>query len=522
MDNRPLNNNFYENIRKGSTYINKLYGEMTFSDAYGSSLVIVIIISLIVFSIFSYCYFMQKKGEIYADWNNNRCKPQYIPISGFIAAPEDQSISDYTVENFNYCVNSQAIALSGYMLQPVTYLVGSLGTILQVIATSINSIRVMFASMRDNIVNFVKLVMGKILNIIAPLIKILIALMDSLQKTQGIMATGIFTLLAMYDMIKSAIGATLEIMLTLLGYITIAITLLWIIPFWWPAAILATIAWFLAAVTLSIMIAVFVYMFGIRLLKLPKGPKKPKSSCFDKDVQVKMNNGQFKNMKDVQAGDILENGNKVTAKMRLNAAGMRMFRIKNVVVSESHIVKYGDKWLPVINHPEAQEIHEYAEPYLYCVNTNSKEIILNGLLFTDWDEIYDDSLTTIIETIPTNIFEKDKRRQCANIHRYLDVGFDKDIQIDLIDNTNKKIKEVNVGDILLSGAAVYGIVEIETSEMAKMNKLDELSLGNTCDTCDTFTQEKLYHLLTTDNVFSSGGQIILDYNDHIDKITNLK
>jgi hypothetical protein len=92
------------------------------------------------------------------------------------------------------------------------------------------------------------------------------------------------------------------------------------------------------------------------------------------------------------------------------------------------------------------------------------------------------------------------------------------MSIDLIDNTNKKIKEINVGDILLSGETVYGVVEIETSEIAKMNKLDELSLGNTCDTS---MQEKLYHLLTTDNVFSSSGHIIPDYNDHIDKITNL-
>jgi hypothetical protein len=491
---------------------------MTFSDAYGSSLVIVIIISLIVFSVFSYCYFMQKKGEIYADWNNNRCKPQYIPISGFIAAPEGQSIADYTVENFNYCVNSEAIALSGYMLQPVTYIIGSLGKILQIIASSINSIRVMFASMRDNLVNFVKLVMGKVLNIIAPLIKILIALMDSLQKTQGIMATGIFTLLAMYDAIKSAIGATLEIIITTMIVLAIIITALWFIPFATFLAIPATLAWIATQVILTIVLVAMVLMFGIKLLKLPKGPKKPKSSCFDKDVKVKMDNGQFKNMKDIQPGDILENGNRVTAKMQLNASGIRMFNIRGIIVSESHIVKYGDKWLPVINHPEAQEIRGYSEPYLYCVNTNSKEIIINELLFTDWDEIYDDTITTVLETIPTNIFEKDRRRQCANIHRYLDVGFDKDMSIDLIDNTNKKIKEINVGDILLSGETVYGVVEIETSEMAKMNKLDELSLGNTCD---TLMQERLYHLLTTNNVFSSGGQIIPDYNEHIDKITNI-
>ena len=516
MDNRPLNDNFYENLTKGSMYINKLYGETTFASAYGSSLVIVILVTILVLSVFSYCYFMQQKAEIYADWNNNRCKPQYIPISGFIAAPEGQSISDYTVENFQYCVNSEAITMSGYMLQPVTYLIGSLGTILQVISEAVDNIRQMFNSIRNNISTFVRMVMGKILNFVAPLVKIVIALMDSLNKTQGVMATGVFTLLTMYDMIKSFIGSMLEIMIKLLVILAALITICWLLPLTIPFAISSTVIWFIMSAILSIMIVAYVIIFGIKLLKLPKGPSKSHhSSCFDKDVQIKMDNGEIKNIKDIQVGNILANGNKVTAKMQLNADGMRMFNIRGVVVSESHIVKYGDKWMPVINHPEAQEIHGYSEPYLYCINTNSKEIILNGLLFTDWDEVYDDSLTTIIKTIPTNIFEKDKIQQCANIHRYLDVGFDKDMLIDLIGNTNKKIKEVNVGETLLSGSTVYGIVEIETSELVK-NEKNELSLGI------NLTQEKLYHLLTTDKLFSSGGQIIPDYNDHIDKITTIQ
>jgi hypothetical protein len=134
-------------------------------------------------------------------------------------------------------------------------------------------------------------------------------------------------------------------------------------------------------------------------------------------------------------------------------------------------------------------------------------------LFTDWDEIYNDTLTAVLDAIPTNIFEKDHIKKCANIHRYLDVGFDKDTQIDLVGNTNKKIKDIQIGDILLSGGKVYGIVEIETNEMLKNekkeNEKNELSLGN-----------NLYHLLTTDNIFSSNGQIIPDYNDHIDKLYN--
>ena len=84
MDNRPLSDNFYQNIKPATTYINKLYDKTTFADNYGSSILICILVTLFVLTVFLYCLFMQKKKEIYADWNNNRCKPQYIPIAGFI------------------------------------------------------------------------------------------------------------------------------------------------------------------------------------------------------------------------------------------------------------------------------------------------------------------------------------------------------------------------------------------------------------------------------------------------------
>ena len=108
--------------------------------------------------------------------------------------------------------------------------------------------------------------------------------------------------------------------------------------------------------------------------------------------------------------------------------------------------------------------------------------------------------------------ENNYKERCANIHRYLDVGFDKDTIIDLNGNTNKKIKDIEIGDTLLSGAKVYGIVEIETNELFKY----KLSLGNNA------MEPKLYHLLTDDKIFSSNGQIIPDYNDHIDNLLNNK
>ena len=163
-NNRPLNEELFKNMKDASTYINKIYDKTSFADNYGSSIIIVVVITIFVLSVFSYCLAMQKKQEIYADWNNNRCKPQYIPIAGFIAAPEGQSIGDYTNENFQYCVQSQANSLAGYALQPFVYMLSSLSTIVSFLSNMINAIREMFNKFRNNVAEFVKVVMGKFLH----------------------------------------------------------------------------------------------------------------------------------------------------------------------------------------------------------------------------------------------------------------------------------------------------------------------------------------------------------------------
>ena len=40
--------------------------------------------------------------------------------------------------------------------------------------------------------------------------------------------------------------------------------------------------------------------------------------------------------------DVLKNNNVVTAKMKLNADGVQMYNINNVIVSSSHLIKYNN------------------------------------------------------------------------------------------------------------------------------------------------------------------------------------
>ena len=216
-----------------------------------------------------------------------------------------------------------------------------------------------------------------------------------------------------------------------------------------------------------------------------------------------MNDGQSKKIIDLQVGDMLENAAMITAKFKIDASSQRMFILNNVIVSESHIIKYMDQWIPVRDHPLAKELlkTEYDEPFIYCLNTSTKEIAINGLVLTDWDEIYEDTLTTVINAVPQNIFTKNVKVQKENIHRYLDGGFEGDTNVYLFNGSKKQIKDICIGDKMSTKGIVYGIVEIENNNI----------LGNNA-------KEKLYHLLISNKYFETDGKIIGDYNDKIDSI----
>ena len=72
-----------------------------------------------------------------------------------------------------------------------------------------------------------------------------------------------------------------------------------------------------------------------------------------------------------------------------------------------------------------------------------------------------------------------------------------------------KVEGVNSFVLMVkNGGMVYGLVEIDRSDLDKY-----LYLGNIF-----INTNKLYHILSTNNCFTSNGQIINDYNSIIDTI----
>ena len=470
-------------------YINKIYDGLSYYDLYGGSVINFFLLTMFVFLVWSYCVIMQTKEVIASDWVNQRCKPSNIPFAGLINKPENKTAFEYTGENFQFCLNSILVDITGALVQPITFLINSLQKSFKALGASINAIRNVVNEIRKRIAVFTQEVLGRILNILVPFQKIILAVSDTFAKMQASLTTGLYTVLSSYLTLKALMGSIIEIIISVMLACAIIIAGLFAGFFTAPLAVPLMAVYVVIAVVVTIIIVAMKDILNIQKSSVPK------VRCFDKHTKLAMASGKEKEIQYIDAGDMLKNGIRVTATIRVDAKDLRMFNLNNIIVSESHIVNYENKWLPVREHPNAIEIFNYTEPELYCLNTGTKEIIIKGIKFTDWDEIYGTSLKIITRSI-----SKDgKRIDIENIDDILFEGFDREIEIDLENNRKKKICAIEIGDNLINGGIIYGIVE-----------LYKHNLGD--------NREKMYHLLVSNGKFEIEGNIYMDYNNRIDSI----
>ncbi len=495
--------------------IKKMYDKLNYFDQYGGSLVLFIIITIIVIILIAYFHTMSNLQPIIDDWPNQRCNPLIIPFAGLITHPEGVSATDYTSQNFNYCTQNILSGITGSAVQPLTFVTNVLQAVAVSIQNAIQSIRAMFDKVRTSMQKISEEIMGRLMIIMTPLMQIIISFKDLVSKIQGTMTAGLFTLLGSYYTLKALMGAIAEFIITILIALSILIAVFWIVPFTWGAAITNTVIFIAIAIPLAIILT-----FMMNTLHVNTSYNIPKIKCFDKNTMIKMKDGTFKKIHHIKVGDILFNNNTVTAKIKVTSKNSTMYTLNNTIVSDSHIVKYENKWLPVSQHPKAVKCDFYDEKYLYCLNTSNKIIEINDIIFTDWDEIYDDTLIRVINNDIIPVHDK------TLIHKYLDYGFVSSTKICLENDTYKYIENIKIGSILKNGEKVYGIVEIDGPSLAEQyrynlgeNKYVEgyTTFLNCEKTIIKNKNIKLYNLLTDKGTFKLEDTIIKDYNAAIDR-----
>jgi hypothetical protein len=546
MDNKG-NINEKNNTINGLDNIKKMYNNLTYFDQYGLSVILFIIITLALIIFMASCIALINARQIQQDWTNQRCKPYIIPIAGFINKPPNMSFSEYTSQNFNYCTQNILKNISGFAVEPITFATKNVNNVVNSIKDSINSIRGITDKIRTFFGNISEEIMGRLLNIMIPLQQIIITFKDFIAKIQGTMTAGLFTTLGAYFTLKSLMGVIVKFIVTILIALAAMIAIFWIFPFTWGTAITSTAIFVAISIPFAILLTFMTNVLGVN-----PGVSMPRIKCFDKNTMFTMKDGINKTIRELQVGEKLKDNSLITAKIIVDTKGSKMYNLNGVIVSDTHIVKYNNKWIHVDEHPYSKRIDDYSEPYLYCINTDNKVISLNALIFSDWDEIYDEDLEKIknlkIKNVKYNynigINYDINEVTNLDIHKYLDGGFNENTKIDLKNGIVKKIKHISIGDVLCNGEKVYGIVEIDGQNIIEQaiynlgkNKYIEGGANiNLCDknikltsTLDLYSNNKLkkiknidemdnklYHLLTDKKLFSINGIQFYDYNSCID------
>jgi hypothetical protein len=221
----------------------------------------------------------------------------------------------------------------GNILQPINYNTTSLTNLAENFTEEINSIRKMFSQTRTFMGDIVENVFGVLLNMTIEYQKIFISLKDVMGKTIGIMTTLLFVLDGSFKSIQS----------------------LW------------------------------------------NGPNgeiiKSVGHCFHPNTKIKLLNGNFVNIHQIELGDILENGSKVISTMKLIKNNTDVFYEiydrkykQKIYVTGTHMVRYNTNFIEVNKHPHAVITNNVKCDYLSCLITHDHIIQIGSRIFWDYED----------------------------------------------------------------------------------------------------------------------------------------
>ena len=167
-------------------------------------------------------------------------------------------LADDVDENFVYCIQNSMSSFMGFILQPITFLTSSMTSMLSGFLNEVNMVRAMFDKIRTLVSSIIESVFGIFLNLIIEFQKIIIGIKDLIGKTIGIMVTLMYILDGSIKTMQSAWNGPAGQLVKALG------------------------------------------------------------ACFHPETKIKLKNGNIVCMKDLNLGDVLENGSIVNVTMKLD------------------------------------------------------------------------------------------------------------------------------------------------------------------------------------------------------------
>ena len=250
--------------------------------------------------------------------------------------PMYMPLADDVESNFVYCIQNSMSSFMGFIMQPLTFLTSSMSGMLSGFLDEINMVRAMFDKIRTFISSIVESIFGVFLNLIIEFQKIIIGIKDLIGKSIGIMVTLMYVIDGSVKTMQSAWNGPAGQLVQALG------------------------------------------------------------KCFHPETKLKLQNGNTVFIKDINLGDVLENGSIVEATMKLdnkinpiplyviNSEGVNR---ENIYVTGAHLIfdKKSKKYVKVENYDKAEKTDIFID-WFSCLITSDHKIVVGSGKFWDWED----------------------------------------------------------------------------------------------------------------------------------------
>jgi len=262
--------------------------------------------------------------EIKENWPVYRCNPPYWIFSDDIS------------QDFTYCVQNTQVNFMGFLLEPLTFITGSLSNMMGGFMTDINNVRYMFSNIRGYISNIFQSIFGVFLNLVIAFQKIIIGIKDIFGKTTGVLVSLMYILDGSIQTMGSAWNGPSGMLVRSLG------------------------------------------------------------KCFHPDTSIKLKDGNIVKIKDINLGDVLENGSIVQATMKIDNTDIKTYEdlyvIKHngvnnedILVTGSHLIYHDGMFISVKDYNGAVK-SDIKTNVLSCLITSDHKIQIGNKIFWDWED----------------------------------------------------------------------------------------------------------------------------------------
>jgi hypothetical protein len=242
-------------------------------------------------------------------------------------------LADDVEENFTYCIQNMQSSFMGYLLQPLTFITSSLTTMMGGFMGDIQNIRAMFNKIRTFFSSIIESVFGVFLNLIIEFQRITIGIKDLIGKTIGIMVSLMYVMDGSVKTMNSTWNGPPGQMVRSLG------------------------------------------------------------KCFYPFTNLKLKDGTIKYMKDIDLGDVLEDGSVVESVLKIDNKKYKLpfYLIKDgdrdIFVTGSHLVfdKSKNYFVKVENYEKSVKT-DLTNEWFSCLITDTHRIPIGNEIFWDWED----------------------------------------------------------------------------------------------------------------------------------------